>query len=256
MSNMTQQQALQAYATQMADSSLFMGHRMSEWVFKAPTLDTEIALMNCALDLIGQSRSFYSYAMEVEGKGRSEDDVAYKRIQTEYTNHLIVELPNRDWGFSMVKCFYFALFNKLYFEELVKSQDEQLCAIAVRALKEVTYHVRYAKEWMIRLGDGTQLSHNKVQKSADLIWDYVGELFVMSQAEEILLETGISVDLEALRPKWDAAVRQVFAEATITMPTATWSHSGGKTGKMHTEHFEYILAEHQYIQNRYPNCNW
>lgn len=256
MRSMTQKEALTAYATQIADSSLFMGHRMSEWVFKAPTLETEIALMNCALDLIGQSRSFYTYAGEAEGKGRSEDDIAYLRGQTEYRNPLISELPRGDWGYTIVKSYYYSVFAKLFFKALTLSSDKQLAAIAERSLKEVTYHVRYTGEWLLRLGDGTQESKKRTQKSVDELWDYVGEMFIMSEAETQLLQDNISTDIAALRGAWDQEVEALLQQATLDVPTGTWTHEGGKTGKMHTEHFEYILAEHQYLQNRYSGCEW
>ncbi|PHZ86662.1 1,2-phenylacetyl-CoA epoxidase subunit PaaC [Paremcibacter congregatus] len=256
MTELTQQQAISRYAAQIGDNGLIIGHRMSEWCFKAPTIEMEMALMNCALDLIGQARELYTYAGVAGGEGKKEDDFAYLRDEQDFRNNLLAEVPNGDWGDTIVRLFFMSAFNNLFYKALSQSKDTQLAAIGEKSLKEVIYHLRFSSEWLIRLGDGTEESHARAQKSIDSLWMYVGELFTMSDVEKQLLADGISVDVEALREEWEHTVNRVLRQATLHRPQDDWAMLGGKAEGRHTEHFGYIITDMQYMQRRYPGCEW
>ncbi len=248
-------EALFHYALRMGDNSLILGHRLSEWCGHGPILEQDIALINVALDLIGQSRSYLSYAGDLEGEGRSEDDLAYLRREREFRNVLLTELPNGDFGRTLVRQFLFDVFHYLQLEELKGSSDEQLAAIATKSLKEVTYHLRYSSEWMIRLGDGTEESHRRVQEPLNDLWSYTGEMFEMDEVDETLVGVGIAPDLASLKPLWESKVREILTEATVNVPESGWMHSGGRKG-VHSEHLGYLLSELQYLQRSIPNAKW
>jgi len=248
-------EALYNYALRMGDNSLILGHRLSEWCGHGPILEQDIALINVSLDLIGQSRSYLAYAGEIEGKGRNEDDMAYLRIEREFRNVLLTEQPNGDFGRTIARQFFFDVFHYLLLEELSKSTDEQLAAIAVKSLKEVTYHLRFSSEWMIRLGDGTEESHRRIQESVDELWMYTGELFGKDEVDETLIGVGIAPDLSALKPAWDEKVGAILKEATLSQPESGWMQSGGRKG-IHSEHLGFLLSELQYLQRTIPNANW
>jgi len=256
MTDLSSKQALASYAAQIGDNGLIIGHRMSEWCFRAPSIEMEMALMNCALDLIGQARELYSYAATTEGNGKTEDDFAYLRDEQDFRNALLTEMPNGDWGDTIVRLFFMSAYNMLFYTALAKSTDAELAAIGAKSVKEVTYHLRFSSEWLIRLGDGTEESHRRVQKSVDDLWMFTGELFTMSAAETALLADGILVDVSALKKDWDQTVRRVLEQATLTIPENNWAQSGGKTAGRHTEHMGYILADMQFMQRRYPGCEW
>ena len=256
MADLSKKDALVQYSAQIGDNGLIIGHRMSEWCFRAPSIEMEMALMNCALDLIGQARELYTYAAVTQGEGKTEDDFAYLRDENDFHNALLTEMPNGDWGDTIVRLFFMSAYNKLFFSALGNSKDAELAAIGAKSLKEVTYHLRFSSEWLIRLGDGTEESHKRVQNSIDSLWAYTGELFTMTDAENLLLEDGISVDVASLKDDWDQIVSQVFEQATLTIPASQWAHLGGKSNGQHTEHFGYILTDMQYMQHRYPGCEW
>lgn len=256
MTEPSKKDALVSYAAQIADNGLIIGHRMSEWSYRAPSLEMEMALMNCALDLIGQARELYTYAGVAGGAGKTEDDFAYLRDENDFRNALLAEIPNGDWGDTIVRLFFMSVYNKLFYAALSRSSDTQLASIGEKSLKEVTYHLRFSGEWLVRLGDGTAESHARVQKSVDDIWMYTGELFTLNEAEQQLLDDGIAVDVAALKPEWDQIVDQVLAQATLTRPDNDWAQLGGKARGHHTEHFGYILADMQFLQRRYPGCDW
>lgn len=253
---MTREEALFQYTLRLGDSALILGHRMSEWCGHGPKLEQDIALINISLDLIGQARSYLTYAGEVEGKGRTEDDLAYFRTEREFRNALITEQDNGDWGATIVRSFYFDVFHYLFLNELTKSSDETLAAIAIKSLKEVTYHLRHSSEWVIRLGDGTEESHRRVQEPLEDLWTYTGELFEMDEVDRILIEAGIAPDLSELKEKWLNKVKEVTEEATLTLPTESFMQSGGKTKGIHTESLGYILCEMQYLPRTYPDAKW
>ena len=252
---MTTEQAHVEYVLRMGDNALILGQRLSEWCGHGPVLEQDIAITNIALDLIGQARSIFDYAGRLEGKGRSEDDIAFLRDAWDFRNVLLVEQPNRDWGYTIVRQFLFDGFNFLFHEAMTGSRDKQLVAIAEKSLKEITYHLRYSSEWMIRLGDGTQESHQRMQTALDDLWPFTGELFEMNEVDRLTLEAGIGIDLQALRPAYDERLEAVLEQATLRKPGSDWMQSGGKEGR-HTEHLGFILAEMQFLQRAYPGAEW
>lgn len=252
---MEKNQALFNYLLRLGDSSAILGHRLSEWCGHGPELEEDIAIINTALDLLGHARSIYSYAAEVEGKGGDEDDIAFLRIEREYRNALITELPNGHYGDTIARQLLVDQFNLLLFSELVSSKDETVAAIAAKAVKEIRYHLRRSTEWTLRLGDGTEESHTRIQASFDNIWAYTGDLFAEDESDAIIVAQGIGPDLKLLRPIWRERVKAVLTEATLTTPEDGWMHSGSKQGR-HTEHMGHILSELQYMQRTYPGCEW
>jgi ring-1,2-phenylacetyl-CoA epoxidase subunit PaaC len=244
-----------AYTLRLADNALILGHRLSEWCGHAPVLEEDLALANMALDLIGQARSLYTYAGEIEGKGRDEDALAYRRDVVDFRNVLLVERPNGDFATTIVRQLLYAAFAHPYFEALMRSKDETLAAIAAKAVKEMAYHLRHASEWTIRLGDGTDESHARVQEALDELWPFAGELFEVDEIERALIEAGIAADPVALRLVWERTIDEVRREATLTQPRTSWMQTGGRTGK-HSEHLGHILAELQFLQRAYPDARW
>ena len=243
------------YTLQIADNALILGHRVSEWCGHGPVLEQDIALTNIALDLIGQARSLYQYAAQIEGKGRTEDDLAYLRTETQYKNVLLVEQANGNFGTTIVRQFLFDAYHFAFYKELIKSKDDTLAAIAEKSLKEVSYHLRFSSEWMIRLGDGTEESHQKMQEAIDDLWMYTGELFTMSEADTSVLKEGIGVDLSTVKSFWTEKVLEILKIATLQQPESGWMQSGGKQGK-HSEQLGFILTEMQYLQRTYPGQQW
>ncbi len=239
------------YCLFLADSTLILGHRNSEWCGHGPVLEQDIALTNIALDLIGQSRNFYQYAASIQGNGATEDTLAYLRDERAYSNCLLVELPNGHWGQTVLRQFFFSTYQYYLFQQLINSTDQQLAAIAEKSLKEVTYHVRWSSEWVIRLGDGTEESNQKMEESLENLWSYTGELFVPAVYET----PGFGADLAIVQTQWLQKVVAVLEEATLSLPQQGWMQKGGKEG-IHTEHLGYILAEMQSLQRTYPGATW
>lgn len=256
MSEAARNEALFDYLLRLGDTSLVLGHRLSEWCGHGPALETDMALTNVALDLIGQARQFLTYAGEVEARGRSEDDLAYLRDAHGYRNLLLVELPNEDFARTIARQFLFDAFNVELMAGLAAgSRDKRLAAIAAKAVKEVSYHARHSSEWMIRLGDGTETSHRKIQAALDDLWMYTGEMFAMDGVDDAMVAAGIGVDPVALKSRWDERVDEVLTEATVKRPEDGWMQTGGKAGR-HTEHLGYLLAEMQFLQRAYPGAKW
>ncbi|MDC3336660.1 phenylacetate-CoA oxygenase subunit PaaC [Flavobacteriales bacterium] len=247
--------ALFEYCLRIGDNSLVLGHRVSEWCGHGPILEEDIALTNIALDLVGQSRTLLTYAGDIEGKGRTEDDLAYLRQVVDYRNCLLAEQENGDFARTIVRQFLFDSYNALFLEELQNSADETLAAYATKSLKEAAYHVRHSSEWMIRLGDGTAESKKRTQAALDELWMYSGELFEMDETEKTLQKANIAPDSKAIYEKWTANVSKILEMATLQLPETGWMQSGGRTGK-HSELLGYVLAELQYVQRSYPNCEW
>lgn len=247
--------ALTDYLLRLGDTSLILGHRLSEWCGHGPILEEDIAISNIALDLIGQARLLYTYAGKVEGQGRDEDTLAFTRDVWDWKNVLLVEQPNGDFAVTMVRQFMIDCFNVELFTALSKSRDEELAAIAAKSLKEVTYHRRHSGEWVIRLGDGTEESKARVQKAFNDLWIFVDELFQSDALDQAMAESGIGIDVSTLRPAWDNMVDRVMAEATLTKPTADFPRSGGRNGE-HSEHLGYILSDLQFMQRAYPGMEW
>ena len=266
------------YTLQLADNALVIGHRLGEWCGHGPVLEQDIAITNMSLDHIGQARSLYQHAANLFNKlsdsdkeslfssvaisekvnnktDLQEDDLPYLRDVWDYRNVLLTEQPNGHWGNTIARAFFYDIFYQLYYTELQKSKDEQLAAIAEKSLKEVAYHVRWSSEWVIRLGDGTEESKEKMQAAINDMWSYTGELFEMSDAEKAMAEDGTAVDTSTIKAAWQKQIGEILKEATLTLPEDNWMHSGGKDAK-HSEHLGYILAELQYVQRAYPNMEW
>ncbi|HAT65385.1 MAG TPA: phenylacetate-CoA oxygenase subunit PaaI [Flavobacteriaceae bacterium] len=247
--------ALFNYILGIADNNLILGQGLGELCGHGPNLETDIALTNIALDLFGQTRSYYQYAAKLSAIHKTEDDVAYLRKEREYKNVLLVEQPNTHFGYVIARQYLFDVFNYLFVEKLQHSKDETLSAIAKKAIKEVSYHKRFSGDWVKRLGDGTEESNQKMQEAIDGLWQYTNELFEMTEADEIALKAGIGVNLSELKEAYYKEVSEVLKEATLTIPENPYFQKGGKQG-IHTEHMGYILADLQYMQRTYPNMTW
>ncbi len=243
------------YTLGLADDALILGQRLSEWCSHAPFLEEDLALANVALDFIGRARMLYGYAAALEGAGRDEDALAYLRDCRDYRNLLIMELPRGDFAFSTARQFLVDAFNVPFLEALCHSADAELAAIAGKAIKESRYHYRRSREWVLRLGDGTEESHRRVQRAFDEIWGYTHELFRPVPAEHALVAVGIAPDRAALRARWESLVVPVLEEATLRRPADAWSVDGGREGT-HTEHLGHLLAELQFMQRAYPGLQW
>lgn len=247
---------LKTYCLRLGDNSLILGHRLSEWCGHGPILEEDIALSNMALDLIGQSRGFLSYAAKLDGKGKTEDDFAYFRDAREFVNCMLVEQPNGDFAFTIMRSFLYSVFAFLNFRNLVKSKDETISGLAEKSLKEITYHYRHCADWIIRMGDGTEESHKRAQQALDELWTYCDELFDMDEVNESLIKDGFVFDMKALRVEWDQLVREIFQKATLKQPADNIYKSKGGINGIHTEHLGYLLAEMQFLQRAYPGAKW
>jgi ring-1,2-phenylacetyl-CoA epoxidase subunit PaaC len=251
------------YLLRFADNALVLAQRLGEWVGKGPVLEEDIATTNVGLDLIGQARLWFAYASEVDARegraGRSEDRFAYFRDSGEFRNLLLVEQPNGNYADTIVRQFLFDQWHVLTLGQLTLSRDERIAAIAAKAIKEVRYHVERSRDWVIRLGDGTDVSHSRMQSAVDALWMYTGEMFSVDATERALIDAGIAADVEALQPHWRSAVTGAFDEATLVVPADAWMQGsrsrGGKQG-VHTEHLSRLLAEMQILPRSYPEARW
>lgn len=246
--------SLFTYTLRIADSSLILGQRMSEWCSNGPTLEEDIAMSNISLDMFGQANGFYQYAAQLDGT-KSADELAFRRNEREFFNHQLVEQENGDFGTTMVRNFLHDVFNFLFYTELSKSKDETLSALASKSLKEVKYHLRHSSNWLVRLGDGTGESNTKVQDALKELWMYTGELFEMDNLDTELLNNGIAVDNSALKSEWDSIVNKTLVKAKLTRPEDAYMATGGKKG-LHTEYLGFILSEMQFLQRAYPDAKW
>lgn len=241
---------------QLADDHLILGQRVSEWCGHAPMLEEDLGLANMALDLLGQSRALYAYAAEIEGAGRSEDDLAFLRLERQYLNCLLVERPNGDFAHSILRQLYFAAFMHPFWQWVsANSANETLRGIAGKAEKEMAYHVRHCGEWVVRLGDGTEESARRIKAAIDALHHYTDELFQGSAAMTACAEDGMLPDVESLRPAWTATISNVFAQGLLEIPDVAHPQTGGRIGE-HGEEMGHILAELQYMQRTYPNLQW
>jgi ring-1,2-phenylacetyl-CoA epoxidase subunit PaaC len=248
-------EALVAYTLRLADNTLVLSQRMIELVAAGPELEEELANANFALDFIGQARMLYSHAGELEGQGRSEDDLAFMRDEHEYRNLLLLEQPNGHFGDALVRQFLFEAFYLHLLDALTRCSDPGLAAIAARALKEVRYHFRHNANWMRRLGDGTQLSHDRVQQSLDDAWRYTGEMFLADEIDVVIQDQFDGPDLVEIQTLWRRDVEQTVVEAALKLPADEWMANGGKQGR-HSEHLGFLLAEMQYLQRSFPGASW
>lgn len=243
------------YILGIADNSLILGQRLGELCGHGPSLETDIALTNISLDLLGQTRSYYQYVADMQGEGATEDTIAFLRLEREYKNALLVEQPNTDFGYVIARQFLFDVYHLALLQELQHSKDEMLAAIAVKSIKEVLYHTRFSSDWIKRLGDGTPESHARIQTAINDLWIYTDELFQPTEAETAMLAQGIGVDWSKLKSTYYQQVGAVLAEATLNTPNVVYFQKGGKQG-IHSEHMGFILTELQYMQRAYPNMQW
>ena len=246
--------SLFTYTLRIADSSLILGQRMTEWCTKGPTLEEDIALSNISLDMFGQANGFYEYAAQLDGS-KSANDLAFLRNEREFFNHQIVEVENGHFGKTIVRNFLHDAFNLLFYTKLSESKDKTLAALGAKSLKEVKYHLRHSTNWLIRLGDGTEESNSKAQESLDNIWQFTAELFEMDEIDTELLNSGIAVDNKALKLEWDKIVNNTLKKAKLKRPEDDYMATGGKKG-MHTEYLGFLLAEMQFLQRAYPDAKW
>lgn len=243
------------YYLQIADNALILSHRLSEYCSNGPFLEEDLANTNVALDLIGLAESTLEEAAKIEGLGRSGDDLAYRRPEHEFYNTLLMEQPNKDFAFIMVRQFFSDAFDYTFFSELSKSKDPFLAALAVKTIKESTYHLRRSSEWMVRLGDGTPEAKVKTQYAVNSLWKYTGEFFKESEADQAMIAEGIGVDLEKLKKTWRQKVKEIFFMAQLECPGEENFIFGGKQGR-HSEYLGHILTEMQYLPTKYPDASW
>ncbi|HSC08573.1 MAG TPA: 1,2-phenylacetyl-CoA epoxidase subunit PaaC [Steroidobacteraceae bacterium] len=243
------------YLLRLADTSLVLGQRLGEWVGHAPALEEDLGLANLSLDLIGQARLLLTYAGELEGKGRDEDQLAFLRDGTDFYNLTLAEQPNGDFAHTIVRQLLLDAWQLELYEELQHSSDERLAAIASKALKETRYHFRYSAGWVVRLGDGTAESKTRVQAALDELWRFTGELFTPDEVDAAMVAQKVAPDLATLKPRWQGRIEEVLREATLERPTDTAYPWHGKRGR-HTEHLGYLLAEMQFLQRAYPGAQW
>ena len=247
--------SLSEFLLQMGDNTLILGHRVSEWCGHSPVLEEDIALANTALDLIGQTQLWLGLAGEIDGKDQTADNLAYLRDAAQFRNVMLVERPNGDFGNTLMRQFLFDAWHHEMLTALQDSSEPRVAEIAAKALKEVFYHFERSADLVIRMGDGTEESHQRMQTSLDDNWPYTGELFIASVADMAVAEAGIAPAADSLRSGWDAIVTDVLDQATLKQPESGYMHQGGKRG-IHTEHLGFILADMQFLQRAYPGATW
>jgi ring-1,2-phenylacetyl-CoA epoxidase subunit PaaC len=257
MSDLTvsKDQALHKYLLRMGDNAVVLAQRLSEWVGHGPELEEEMAMANFALDLVGQARLLFSAAAELEGQGRSEDDIAFLRDSADYTNLLLLEQPNGDFGETIVRLVLFELFYAQQLDALERCSAPALAAVAAKARKESDYHLRHSAHWLIRLGDGTEESHQRVQEALDRLWCYTGEMFEADEVDTVMQSEWNGPNLDLLKESWHSKLDEILGQATLNKPENQWMDGGGKQGS-HSEHLGYILAEMQFLQRAYPGADW
>ena len=243
------------YLLMLGDNAMILGHRLSELCGHGPSIETDIALTNHSLDLFGQVRNYFQYAAEIIGDDKTEDDIAFMRLEHEYKSALLVEQKNTDFAHVIARQYFFDAYHILLLQQLCSSKDGQIAAIANKSIKEVKYHHRFSSEWVKRLGDGTEESHDKMQAAVDYLYPYLNELTEETPLEKEMKEKGIGADLNKIRKQYFENIKSLLSEATLEVPENIFSHSGGKKG-VHSEHLGYILADLQYMQRAYPNMEW
>lgn len=243
------------YILRIADNCLIYGQRLSEWCGHGPVLEEDIALSNTALDYLGQATHLLKYAGEVEAAGRDEDNLAFLRDADEYRNLLITELPNGDYSYTIARQFLFSAWYLLFLEKLQQSKDTFLAGFAEKSIKEVKYHFQHAADWVLRMGDGTEESHNRIQESFHKLWEYTPEFFMVDQLDEEAIRDGIGPDCRELKLAWQEKITSIMKEATLEIPADAWGQRGGRQGK-HTEYLGFILSDMQYLQRTIPNARW
>ena len=248
--------ALLNFLLRMGDSALILGHRVSEWCGHSPVLEEDIALANTALDLIGQTQLWLEYAAEIQGEGNSADDLAFLRDAWDFRNFLLAELPNGDFGRTMMRQFLFDAWASILLPRLAQSSDPRVAEIAAKAAKEAAYHLERSADTVVGLGDGTAESHDRMQAALDYLYPYVGEMFLSDEGDAALAAAGVAPDPASLRNEYDALLKRVMNEATLELPDTRFTHTGGRDGRMHTEHLGHLLCSMQWLQRAYPGSTW
>ena len=245
-----------AYVIRLADDNLIYSHRLAEWTSWAPQIEEDLALVNIGLDLLGQARLLLTYAGYIEGEENGEDDLAYLREEQDFRSCLLVEQPmNHDFGAEMARLLYYSAYTVPLFQRLVESRDHQLAEIAEKSIKEVRYHLEHAVDWVIRLGDGTDESHRRMQSGINDMWRYAGELFQTDAVTDAMVRAGVAPDPTMLKEHWDATVAETLSQATLELPTRPFAEGTGRIGR-HSEHLGFLLAELQYVHRLHPGAKW
>lgn len=252
---MTSKNDLYAYTLRQADNAMILCQRLCQWVAKSPELEEDIALTNIGLDMIGQARSLYQYAATLSEDGLTEDDLAFMRDERKWLNFLLVEQPNGNFADTIARQYFYDVWHLNFLEQLIHSNDETLSAIANKSIKEAKYHVRHSSSWVKRLGDGTQLSHERMQSGINTLWQFTNEMFVSDDLDKRMLEAGIGVNLELVEQRWIETVSSTLNEATLEIPEETLLMANGRQG-IHSEHMGYLLAEMQILPRSMPGCEW
>ncbi len=247
---------LTQFLLRMGDNTLILGHRVSEWCGHAPVLEEDIALANTALDLIGQTNLWLGLAAETMGDAKTADDIAFLRDVWDFRNILLVELPNGDFGQTILRQFLFDAYQSILLPRLMKSSNARIAEIAEKTSKEVAYHIERSADTVVGLGDGTPESHKRMQSALDRLWPYVGEMFVSDDIDAAMATAGIAPDPASLRAEYDLLIGKVLAKATLTIPESRFAHQGGRTGATHTEHLGHLLTQMQWLQRAYPGASW
>lgn len=252
---MTKEESLFKYILRIADTNLIHGQRLSEWCGHGPFLEEDLALTNIALDIIGQSQALYQYAAQIQGQGKTEDDLVFHRGERQFYNAFIAEQPKGDFGFTIMRAYFLSVYSFHLYSALSKSNDPTLAAISAKSIKEVTYHVRHTGSWIERLGDGTEESHQRMQNALNELWRFTSDLFDVEESDLSLIKDGIAVDFKSLEQAWLKDVNLRLVSSTLEIPQANNQQHGSRKGK-HTEHLGYILAEMQYIPRSFPDAKW
>jgi len=243
------------FVLHLGDNALILGHRLSEICGHGPALEQDMAVTNIALDLVGQSRNLFQLAAQLKGGDATEDSLAYLRDATGYKNVLLAEQKNGDFAKTIVRQFFYDAFNYHCYQRLLQSKHKDIAAIADKAIKEITYHLKWSSEWVIRLGDGTEESLRRINDAIEDLWPYTGEMFKFADYEVACNESGVFPNIQGIKADWDEEVSSVFGLAGLEVPKDTWMHDGGKRG-VHSEHLGFLLAEMQFLQRAYPGQEW
>lgn len=244
------------FLIRQGDNTLVLGHRLSEWCGQAPVLEEDIALANIALDMIGQTQLWLSYAAEIEGSGRTADDLAYLRDAWDFRNLLLVEQPNRDFAVTMMRQFLFDAYHLPYLHALESAKDSRVAEIAFKCGKEVSYHLERSSALVIALGDGTEESHTRMQAALDRLWPYAGEMFLSDATDTAVHESGLAPALDELKVLWQQTLQSCLSDACLKIPDSEFAQQGGKNGVCHTEHLSHMLSTMQVLQRSYPGAQW
>ncbi|MEX0722288.1 MAG: 1,2-phenylacetyl-CoA epoxidase subunit PaaC [Gracilimonas sp.] len=252
----TEKEAFLSYLLRLADDRLILGQRNAEWCGHGPQLEEDLALANISLDLIGHATALYEYVAEIEDEGHDEDYFAYFRDDRDFTNLQLCELPKGDFGFTIARQFLFSAFSYFQYEQLKDAKDEQFAGMVSKHLKEIKYHLRHSREWVLRLGDGTEESHNRIQEAFDELWMYIGELFYMDEVDELMIKEDLGIDSSKFKDEWKKLIEETLEEATLTVPDWDQFMMSGSRKGIHTEHLGHLLAQMQFLRRSHPEAEW